>query len=100
MVLYVMPYVCLRHTSMGRAIYAVGGNESAARLSGIQVNRIRMVAFVLAGFTASISGLLIAARLNSGSPNYGVGLEVQASAQAVTGGARPTRRGGTITPPR
>jgi ribose transport system permease protein len=87
MVLYVMTYVFLRHTSLGRAIYAVGGNESAARLSGIQVKRVRLAAFVLAGFTASISGVLLAARLNSGSPNYGVGLELQAIAAAVIGGA-------------
>ena len=96
LVLYVMTYVFLRHTSIGRAIYAVGGNESAARLSGIQVNRIRMVAFVLAGFTASISGLLIAARLNSGSPNYGVGLGLQAIAAAVIGGASLTGGIGNI----
>jgi ribose transport system permease protein len=96
LVLYVMTYVFLRHTSIGRAIYAVGGNESAARLSGIQVNRVRMVAFVLAGFTASISGLLIAARLNSGSPNYGVGLELQAIAAAVIGGASLTGGIGNI----
>lgn len=96
LVLYVLTYVFLRHTSIGRAIYAVGGNESAARLSGIQVNRVRMVAFVLAGFTASISGLLIAARLNSGSPNYGVGLELQAIAAAVIGGASLTGGIGNI----
>jgi ribose transport system permease protein len=87
MVLYVLTYVFLRHTSLGRAIYAVGGNESAARLSGIQVKRVRLAAFILAGFTASISGVLLAARLNSGSPNYGVGLELQAIAAAVIGGA-------------
>ena len=96
LVLYVLTYVFLRHTSIGRAIYAVGGNESAARLSGIQVNRVRMVAFVLAGFTASISGVLIAARLNSGSPNYGVGLELQAIAAAVIGGASLTGGIGNI----
>ena len=96
MVLYVMTYVFLRHTSIGRAIYAVGGNESAARLSGIQVNRVRMVAFVLAGLTASISGVLLAARLNSGSPNYGVGLELQAIAAAVIGGASLTGGIGNI----
>ena len=73
--------------SLGRAIYAVGGNESAARLSGIQVNRIRLLAFVLAGFTAAIAGVLLAARLNSGSPNYGAELELQAIAAAVIGGA-------------
>jgi len=96
LVLYVLTYVFLRHTGIGRAIYAVGGNESAARLSGIQVNRVRMVAFVLAGFTASISGVLIAARLNSGSPNYGVGLELQAIAAAVIGGASLTGGIGNI----
>jgi ribose transport system permease protein len=95
-VLYVLTYVFLRHTSIGRAIYAVGGNVSAARLSGIQVNRVRMVAFVLAGLTASISGLLTAARLNSGSPNYGVGLELQAIAAAVIGGASLTGGIGNI----
>jgi ribose transport system permease protein len=87
MVLYIITFIFLRYTSIGRAIYAVGGNESAARLSGIQVNRTRLIAFVIAGFTASISGLLMAARLNSGSPNYGVGLELQAIAAAVIGGA-------------
>lgn len=96
MVLYVITYVFLRYTSLGRAIYAVGGNASAARLSGIQVNRIRMAAFVLAGFTASISGVLLAARLNSGSPNYGVGLELQAIAAAVIGGASLTGGIGNI----
>lgn len=96
MMLYVITYVFLRYTSLGRAIYAVGGNVSAARLSGIQVNRIRMAAFVLAGFTASISGVLLAARLNSGSPNYGVGLELQAIAAAVIGGASLTGGIGNI----
>ena len=96
MALYVITYVFLRYTSLGRAIYAVGGNVSAARLSGIQVNRIRMAAFVLAGFTASISGVLLAARLNSGSPNYGVGLELQAIAAAVIGGASLTGGIGNI----
>ena len=85
--LYALTFVFLKYTSAGRAIYAVGGNESAARLSGIQVNRIKLLAFVLAGLTAAIAGLLMAARLNSGSPNYGVGLELAAIAAAVIGGA-------------
>jgi ribose transport system permease protein len=65
----------------------VGGNESAARLSGIQVNRIRLLAFVLAGMMAAFAGVLMTARLDSGSPNYGVGMELQAIAAAVIGGA-------------
>jgi ribose transport system permease protein len=86
-VLYAVAYIFLRNTRTGRAIYAVGGNETAARFSGIQVNRTRMLTFVLAGVTAAIAGVLMTARLDSGSPNYGVGLELQAIAAAVIGGA-------------
>jgi len=96
LVLYSITMVFLRLTPAGRSIYAVGGNESAARLSGIQVNRTRMMAFVLAGLTASISGILLTARLNSGSPNYGVGLELAAIAAAVIGGASLTGGYGNI----
>lgn len=87
LVLYGITAVFLRNTRSGRAIYAVGGNESAAHLSGIHVNRTRLLAFILAGLTAAIAGVLMAARLNSGSPNYGVGLELAAIAAAVIGGA-------------
>jgi ribose transport system permease protein len=87
LILYGITAVYLRYTPSGRAIYAIGGNESAAHLSGIHVNRTRLLAFILAGLTAAIAGVLIAARLNSGSPNYGVGLELAAIAAAVIGGA-------------
>src|SRR5439155_3440338 len=86
-ILYILAVVFLRHTITGRAIYAVGGNESAARLSGIRVNRTRLIAFVIAGVMASIGGLLTAAQLDSGSPNYGQGLELSAIAAAVLRGA-------------
>jgi ribose transport system permease protein len=84
---YFIASVFLRNTASGRAIYAVGGNESAARLSGIHVNRTRLLAFVLAGLTAAIAGVLMTARLDSGSPNYGQGMELAAIAAAVIGGA-------------
>jgi ribose transport system permease protein len=77
----------MRHTRLGRSIYAVGGNAAAARLSGINVHRVQLSAFVLAGFMAGVAAVLMAARLNSGSPNYGVGLELSAIAAAVIGGA-------------
>jgi ribose transport system permease protein len=77
----------MRHTRLGRAIYAVGGNANAARLSGINVRRTQLYAFTIAGFMAGVGAVLLAARLNSGSPNYGVGLELQAIAAAVIGGA-------------
>lgn len=86
-VLYLIFYVLLDHMKLGREIYAVGGNESAAKLSGINVARVRFLAFVLAGVCTAIGAVLLAARLNSGSPNYGDGVELQAIAAAVVGGA-------------
>lgn len=87
LILYLITVVFLRNTISGRSIYAVGGNESAARLSGIHVNRTRLLAFVLAGLTATIAGILLTARLDSGSPNYGLGMELSGIAAAVIGGA-------------
>lgn len=86
MILYGIAWVYLTYTKSGRQIYAVGGNESAARFSGINVNRVRTRAFVLAGAMAALGGILLTARLNSGSPNYGQGLELMAIASAVIGG--------------
>jgi ribose transport system permease protein len=86
-VLYALAYVLLTRTATGRAIYAVGGNDTAARLSGINVARVRLLAFTLAGCTAGLASILMTARLNSGSPNYGAGFELQAIAAAVIGGA-------------
>lgn len=84
---YAGAFVLLRYTSYGRAIYAAGGNPNAARLSGIKVQRTQFLAFVIAGLMAGVGAILMAARLNSGSPNYGVGLELSAIAAAVIGGA-------------
>lgn len=95
-VLYIVMFVFLRYTISGRGIYAVGGNESAARLSGVPVNRTRLMTFVLAGIMSSLAGVLTMARLNSGSPNYGVGTELQAIAAAVIGGASLAGGSGNI----
>ncbi len=85
--LYAGAWYVLRYTAFGRSVYAVGGNPNAADLSGLKVKRIQFFAFVIAGAMAGIGAVLMAARLNSGSPNYGVGLELQAIAAAVIGGA-------------
>lgn len=85
--LYAITTIFLRYTIPGRAIYALGGNESAARLTGIRVNRIRMLTYVLAGLAAAIAGVLETAWLNSGSPNYGSELGLESIAAAVIGGA-------------
>lgn len=85
--IYTVAYWFLRYTAIGRSIYAVGGNANAARLSGIDVRKIQLFAFAIAGVCAAFGAILMAARLNSGSPNYGVGLELSAIAAAVIGGA-------------
>jgi ribose transport system permease protein len=85
--LYALAFWFLRYSAPGRSLYAVGGNPVAARLSGIDVRRTQLMAFVLAGLCAAVGAVLMAARLNSGSPNYGVGLELSAIAAAVIGGA-------------
>jgi ribose transport system permease protein len=85
--LYTLATVMLNYTKFGREIYALGGNEVAARLSGVEVKLVRMLAYVAAGACTGIGGVLLAARLNSGSPNYGSGIELLAIAGAVVGGA-------------
>ena len=86
-VLYAFFYVLLEHSKTGREIYAIGGNESAAKLSGIPVSRVRFLTFTIAGAVTAFGAILLAARLNSGSANYGDGVELQAIAATVVGGA-------------
>ena len=87
-VLYVAAWAFLRYTVPGRSIYAVGGNPTAARLSGMSVRRSLILAYTLAGVLAAFAGVLMTAQLNAGSADYGTsGLELQAIAAAVIGGA-------------
>jgi|TARA_B110000091_G_scaffold89236_1_gene97878 ribose transport system permease protein len=79
--------IMMNFTRLGREIYAVGGNPAAAALSGINVRRVQTYTFVIAGIMTAVGAILMSARLNSGSPNYGQTLELQAIAAAVVGGA-------------
>lgn len=76
----------LARTTFGRYVYAVGGNEEAARLSGVRVGSIRGACFALAGLAAGIAGVLAASRTSSAQANLGAGLELSAIAAAVVGG--------------
>ncbi len=87
----------LRYTKLGPKLYATGGNEEAARLAGLNVFKIQVTAFVICGALAGLAGLILAARINSGQPNLGEGLELQAIAAAVVGGMALTGGRGTIT---
>lgn len=84
---YIIAWVILNHMSFGRHVYAIGGNEEAARLSGIRVSRTKLLVYVISGITAAIAGLVLTSRLMSGQPNSGVGFELDAIAAVVLGGA-------------
>ncbi|MCS6773275.1 MAG: ABC transporter permease [Anaerolineae bacterium] len=86
-VLYVGFWVFLQYTRTGRHLYAIGGNPQAARVSGINVERTLVLAYVLCGATAGLAGLLVAGRTNSGFPNAGIGAELDAISAVIIGGA-------------
>lgn len=75
-----------RKTRFGRYIYAIGGNESAARLSGIKINKVKMAVYAIAGALAAIGGIIVTSRLDSAQPNAGVTYELDAIAAVVIGG--------------
>lgn len=90
-------HVLLRYTDIGRNIYAIGGNSTAARLSGIDLNKYVLAAYVLMGVFAAIAGILLTARTGSGQPVSGSqGLELQAITAAALGGASLQGGKGTI----
>jgi ribose transport system permease protein len=77
----------VRKTAVGRHVYAVGGNPQAARVSGINVDRILLMVYAMSGFFAGLSALLLAGRTDSGFPNAGLGAELDAIAAVIIGGA-------------
>ncbi|NDV18483.1 ribose ABC transporter permease [Pseudodesulfovibrio sp. JC047] len=86
----------LNHTRLGRYIYALGGNESATRLSGINVNTIKITVYAIAGFLSALSGLIVTSRLSSAQPTAGAGYELDAIAAVVLGGTSLMGGKGTI----
>nr|WP_277949945.1 ABC transporter permease [Bailinhaonella thermotolerans] len=83
----VITAVVLNRTYPGRAMYAIGGNEEAARLSGIKVNRQKLVTYALSGAFAAVGGVVLASRLASAQPQAASGYELDAIAAVVIGGA-------------
>jgi len=78
--------ILLRHTTMGRYIYAIGGNEQAAALSGIRVELVKLVVYTLTGFLAALAGIVVAARSGSAQPTAGIGSELNVIAAVIVGG--------------
>jgi ribose transport system permease protein len=81
-----LTHFLLRYTALGRSIYAVGGNEEAARLSGIPVMRVKLFTYAYSGFAAALGALVLTGRLNSAQPTAGAGFELDAIAAVVVGG--------------
>ena len=96
LICYVLGYVVLKYIKFGRSIFAIGGNIEAARLSGISVNRDKILIYVLCGVTAAIGGIVLASRMFSGQPSAGDGLELNAIAACVIGGTSTTGGKGRI----
>jgi len=76
----------LKHTRLGRSLYAIGGNEEAARASGINISQSKMLAFVINGVFVGIAGVLFMSRVNAGLPNGAVGYEFEALTATIIGG--------------
>ncbi|MEX2093082.1 MAG: ribose ABC transporter permease [Pirellulales bacterium] len=88
--------VVTRRTRFGRYLYAVGGNERAAKLSGLHVDRIKRMVYTLCGGLAGVAGLLVAARLDSATPIAGVSYELDSIAAVVIGGTSLSGGRGSI----
>lgn len=88
--------IITRKTKLGRYIYAIGGNESAARLSGININRVKIIVYSIAGGLAAIGGLIVTSRLNSAQPNAGISYELDCIAAVVIGGTSLSGGKGSI----
>jgi len=85
-----------KKTRLGRYIYAVGGNEQTAKLSGLNVNRIKVIVYTLSGTLSAVAGLIMTSRLDSAQPNAGTGYELDSIAAVVIGGTSLSGGRGTI----
>ncbi len=85
-VVFVILYILLHKTAFGKSVYALGGNEKAAYISGIKLNKVKIAIYTLSGAMSAISGLIITSRLSSATPQAGSGYEMYAIAAVVLGG--------------
>ncbi len=96
LILYGVTHLAMTRTTLGRYIYAVGGNAQAAELSGISVKRVKLIVYILCGATAGLGGVLMTSQLVSGAPTYGQMYELSVIAAVVVGGASITGGSGRI----
>lgn len=92
----ILAVVLVRKTPLGRYIYAIGGNEQAARLSGIHINRVKIIVYTIGGILAAVGGIMVTSRLDSAQPNAGTNYELDSIAAVVIGGTSLSGGRGTI----
>jgi len=83
---FVVLYMLLKHTTFGRHVYALGSNEVATQLSGINTSRVKILVYSISGLFAALSGIILTSRLNSAQPTAGTSYELDAIAAVVLGG--------------
>ncbi|MES2276454.1 MAG: ribose ABC transporter permease [Bacteroidota bacterium] len=88
--------VITQKTALGRYIYAIGGNEHASRLSGININKVKLTVYAIAGILAAVGGIMVTSRLDSAQPNAGMSYELDSIAAVVIGGTSLSGGRGTI----
>lgn len=86
MILYVVAHIAMTRTAFGRYVYAIGGNEEAARLSGVPVKRVLLVVYMMSGTLAGLGGIVLASKLQAGDPKFGLMYELEVIAAVVVGG--------------
>lgn len=94
--LYAIIYYLLNHTTFGRYIYAIGGNKEASKLSGLPVNRIKLIVYIVGSLLTMLSGVLLASRMASAQPTAGTGFEMIVIASVILGGVSLSGGVGTI----
>ena len=95
-VVYIVGWLVLNYTRFGRHVFAVGDNDEAARLMGLNISRVTVVVYAVSGLLAGLAGVILASRLNTGSPVEGVGRELDAIAAVVVGGTLLTGGKGSV----
>jgi ribose transport system permease protein len=95
-ILYVVFLFVVTRTVAGRRLYATGGNATAARISGINVDRLKILTFMTSSILAAVSGLILVSRMNSGQPNSGQGFEISVVAGVILGGTSLAGGEGTL----
>lgn len=86
LVVFVLGYIILEKTVIGRMVYGTGGNEDASRLSGVPVTKVKYFVFAIEGFLAALAGIILLSRVNSGQPGAGTGYEMDIITACVLGG--------------